>query len=85
MKSMTATFETTQTAGPDGLVHLSIPVPRANQAYHLVVQFKLSPQSTPDARDERGWPVGYFEEVPGSWEGEFPELYEGDFEKRMEL
>jgi hypothetical protein len=31
------TFETTQTAGPDGLVHLSIPVPNANQPYHLVV------------------------------------------------
>jgi|KBSSwiStaDraftv2_1062776.scaffolds.fasta_scaffold1026251_1 hypothetical protein len=32
-----------------------------------------------------GMPPGYFEQVPGSWQRDFPEEFEGDFEKRESL
>lgn len=79
------TYETTQTAGPDGLIHLTVSVPTANQPYRLVVAIEPSVQKENILLDDRGYPLGYFEKVPGSWEGDFPELYEGDFEKRDEL
>jgi hypothetical protein len=82
---MATTFETTQTAGPDGLVHLTVPVPNANQPYRLVVAIEPSLLKEIVQLDDRGYPVGYFEKILGSWEGDFPELYEGDFEKRDEL
>ncbi len=82
---MTTTFETTQTAGPDGMVHLAVPVPKANQPYRLVVAIEPSLLKEIIQVDDRGYPVGYFEKILGSWEGDFPELYEGDFEKRDEL
>jgi hypothetical protein len=30
--------------------------------------------------DERGWPVGFFEQLAGSWEGEFVQENEGELD-----
>lgn len=67
------------------MVHLTVPVPKANQPYRLVVAIEPSLPKESNQLDDRGYPVGYFERILGSWEGDFPELYEGDFEKRDEL
>lgn len=83
---MYAIFETTRKAEADGQIRLSVPVPTGNQSFRIVVYIEpITEETLPVALDERGWPVGYFETVPGSWQGEFPEEYEGNFERRISL
>jgi hypothetical protein len=79
------TIETTQTAGPDKLLHLTIPVEEANRPYRMVIV--LVPEAEPalPAKD-RGWPPGYWESVYGSIQDEtFIRHPQGEYEKRLEF
>jgi hypothetical protein len=60
----------TATAGPDGVLHLSVP---AGGAGEYEVQVVLTPRPTgtkPKTPEELGWPLGHFENVIGSVEDE---------------
>ena len=54
-------------SGPDGVLHLSIPVEKPDQEYFVLVELH------PLLKD---WPPGFFEEVAGSITDEsfFPEI-----------
>lgn len=78
------TLEVTQFAGPDGMVHLAVPVAEPNRSYRLVISAEPTTALESVERDERGWPKGFFD-LAGTWQGEFPQDYEGDFEQRLEL
>ena len=79
------TIETTQTAGPDKLLHLTIPVDEANRPYRMVIVFEPEPTTAPTQR-ENGWPPGYWESVYGSIQDEsFVRQPQGDYEERVEL
>lgn len=59
-------------AGPDGLLHLAIPVGAADGEFEVavVVQPKSLPLVPPAGRkptpEELGWPPGYFEATAGA-------------------
>lgn len=55
------TIETTQIAGADKLVHLTIPVEEPNRRYHMLIVVTPEPDKT-DAAIEgaKDWPVGYW-------------------------
>jgi hypothetical protein len=78
------TLQVVKQAGPDGVIHLSIPVDDAEQNYRLTVTIEPAAApakiATPDA-----WPQDFLERVVGAWEGEFDAGDEGDFERREEL
>lgn len=78
------TLQVVKQAGPDRIIHLSIPVDEAEQSYRLTVT--IEPEQAP-ARiaTANAWPQDFLERVVGAWEGDFEAGYEGDFEKREEL
>ena len=60
------TIRIAERTGKDGVLHLRIPVgqPEADYEAVVVLQLKgLPPGTTPVEED---WPVGYFEQLPGS-------------------
>ncbi|HET6879071.1 MAG TPA: hypothetical protein VFI31_02880 [Pirellulales bacterium] len=70
-------------AGPDRVIHLSIPVDEAEQNYRLTVT--IEPEKAPaEIATADAWPQEFLDRVVGAWEGEFEVGYEGDFEKREE-
>ena len=80
----------TATAGPDGVLHLSVPVGRAGEyTVQVVVAPKPSTDGTstaPKTPEELGWPPGYFENVIGSIDDPaFKRYPQGEFEKREPL
>jgi hypothetical protein len=79
------TIETTQEAGPDKLLHLTIPVDEANRPYRVVIV--LVPESTSAPHTEqKEWPPGYWESVYGSIQDEnFIRHPQGEYEKRVEF
>jgi hypothetical protein len=79
------TIEVTQAADESGTLHVTVPGQDPNREYHVVVLVKPATKAAPIVRDERGWPHGFFERLAGSWQGEFVEDHEGDFEKRAEF
>jgi hypothetical protein len=59
----------TATPGPDGRLHLSVPVGTAVGEFEVTVSVKPKPPADPNRTptpEERGWPPGYFENVIGS-------------------
>lgn len=71
-------------AGPDRVIHLSIPVDRAEQIYRLTVT--IEPEKVPsEIVVADAWPPEFLHRVVGAWEGDFELGYEGDFEKREAL
>jgi hypothetical protein len=50
--------------GEDGVLHLQVPVGVKNATVEVVVVFQTTTPA--EATDERGWPVGFFEETAGS-------------------
>ena len=65
------TIEITQTAGADRLLHLTIPVDEAGRPYRVVIV--LAPESETQGKptcDDKGWPMGYFENTFGSIQDE---------------
>lgn len=81
------TIETTQTAGPDKLLHLTIPVDEANRPYRMVIV--LTPEEETATGYRKGmaeWPPGYFESVCGSIQDEtFLRHPQPDDQERPEL
>ncbi|MBI3822511.1 MAG: hypothetical protein HY289_07510 [Planctomycetes bacterium] len=79
------TIETTQTAGADKLLHLTIPVDEANRPYRMVIV--LVPESELQTNcAENGWPAGYFGRTYGSIQDEsFVRQPQGDYPERLEL
>jgi hypothetical protein len=79
------------TAGPDGVLHLSVPVGASGDFEVAVVVAPRPPASggnTPAAKtpEELGWPPGYFENTFGSIDDPaFRRYPQGEFEKREAL
>ena len=73
----------TATAGPDGVLHLSVPVGAAGE-YEVTVAVAPKPGApAPKTPEELGWPPGYFENVIGSIDDPaFKRYPQGEFEKR---
>jgi hypothetical protein len=70
--------------GEDGVLHLQVPVGVKNATLEVVVVFQTTTPA--EATDERGWPVGFFEETAGAWSGEPLDRGEqGTYERREEL
>jgi len=66
-ESAMQTLSVTEKTGSDGILHLRIPVGQPEAEYEAVVV--LQPKigvHTPDTRESRGWPSGYFERTFGS-------------------
>ncbi len=81
----------TATSGPDGVLHLSVPVGSAGEFEVAVV---VSPKPiangtavpAPKTSEELGWPPGFFENVIGSIDDPaFKRYPQGEFEKRESL
>ena len=75
----------TATAGPDGVLHLSVPVGGEGEfEVQVVVTLKPAPTAPkPKTPEELGWPPGYFENTFGSITDEaFKRYPQGEFEKR---
>ena len=81
------TIETTLRADADKVLRLTIPVDEPNRRYHMVIVLVPEEESTPaEPKDERGWPIGYFENVIGSIKDEsFVRHPQGEYEKRLEF
>lgn len=67
-----AVIRLSATAGPDGVLHLDVPVGAAGE---FEVQVVVSPKpgapgAKPKTPEELGWPPGYFENVIGSIDDE---------------
>jgi hypothetical protein len=79
------TLQLRSQAGDDGVLHVKIPVGIPHAEYQVVVVLQPA-AAEPGAKtpEELGWPPGFFEEVIGSWQGEFVRD-QGEFEKREEL
>ncbi len=56
------TIHLSATAGPDGVLHLDIPVGAAGE-FEVTVRPKPGKPPTPE---ELGWPPGYFERTAGA-------------------
>jgi hypothetical protein len=72
-------IRTTATAGPDGVLHLSVPAGRPGEYDVQVVIVPRAPAKTdapasgptaPKTPEELGWPPGFFENVIGSIDDE---------------
>lgn len=82
----------TATSGPDGVLHLSVPVGAAGE-FEVAVVVTPRPPATgaapaPGAKtpEELGWPPGYFENTFGSIsDPAFKRYPQGEFEKREPL
>lgn len=75
----------TATAGPDGVLHLSVPVGGEGEfEVQVVVTPKPAPAAPkPKTPEELGWPPGYFENTFGSIDDPaFKRYPQGEFEKR---
>lgn len=55
----------TATAGPDGVLHLDVPVGGAGE-FEVVVRPKVNGTGRKPTPEELGWPPGYFERTFGS-------------------
>jgi hypothetical protein len=79
------TIELTQASDSAGTLHVHVPGQDPNREYRVVVLVEPKRAETQTLRDERGWPNGFFDRLAGSWQGEFPEAPEGEFEQRSSL
>jgi hypothetical protein len=74
------------TAGPDGALHLSVPVGAPGEFEVAVVVAPKPPATAAKTPEELGWPPGYFEKTCGSITDEaFKRYPQGEFEKREAL
>ena len=66
---------------------ITIPEELQHQAVEIII-WPLDQQVTVPSQDTdaNGWPIGFFEETAGAWEGE-PLVLEaqGEYEQRLEL
>ena len=81
------TIETTQIAGPDKLLHITIPVDEANRPYRMVIVLMPEPEPEPQtASEKKGWPPGFIESTYGSIQDEsFIRQPQGEYERQLEF
>ena len=61
------TVRVSEKTGPDGVLHLRIPVGQTETEFEAVVVLQPKPAAAAAATpEERGWPPGYFEATAGS-------------------
>ena len=76
-------------AGPDGVLHLDIPVGAAGGEYEVAVVVQAKPSANgarKPAPEELGWPPGFFDTVIGSIDDDtFMRHPQGEFEPREPL
>ncbi len=79
------------TSGPDGVLHLSVPVGSVGE-FEVAVVVSQKPTATgtatpaPKTPEELGWPPGFFENVIGSIDDPaFKRYPQGEFEQRESL
>jgi hypothetical protein len=80
-------IRTTATAGPDGVLHIRVPV-GAEGEYEVTAVIEPKPPGSGPTKtlEELGWPPGYFENTFGSITDEaFKRYPQGEFEKRESL
>jgi hypothetical protein len=65
----------------DGVLRLSMPLGTPDAEFEAVVV--VQPQ-TPAAVDN-GWPLGFFEQTAGAWQGKLERAPQGEYEKRKPL
>jgi hypothetical protein len=78
------TLQVVKQAGPDRVIHLSIPVDEAERSYRLTVTIEPE-RAAVESPAPAAWPRELLDRVVGAWEGDFEIDYEGDFEKQEEL
>jgi hypothetical protein len=80
----------TAKSGPDGVLHLSVPVGAPGE-FEVAIVIAPKPSangatSAPKTPEERGWPPGFFEKTFGSITDEaFKRYPQGEFEEREAL
>lgn len=78
------TVQVVRHAGPDRIIHLSIPVDAAERSYRLTVT--IEPEAAcAEGEPPAAWPREFLDRVVGAWEGDFELDNEGDFEKREQF
>jgi hypothetical protein len=69
-----------QKTGPDGVLHLAVPIGVADAECEVVVVLQ------PEAAPGRGWLPDFFERMAQGWQGEPLERpQQGEYEKRESL
>ena len=67
----------------------TLPTPAQQEILHFVefIAQKYDGEAKPDEveRDENGWPVGFFEKIAGSWEGDLVRPPQGKLQERDPL
>jgi hypothetical protein len=80
------TIQITGKTGPDGVLHVDVPVGTAETEFDVVVVLHPKPAAPPDSPESRGWPPGFFEKTAGSiTDPTFRRHEQGEFEKRLEF
>jgi hypothetical protein len=77
------TIDLQSRSGPDGMLHLDIPVEDADHNYRVTVV--IEPVNGTAGSTVDAWPDGFFEATCGQWKGEFEIDSEGGFEDRAPL
>jgi hypothetical protein len=71
--------------GPDGVLHLHIPLGRPATECEVVIIWQPKAPAAPGTPEERGWPPGFFEQTAGSWEGDLERPPQAEYEKRLDF
>ena len=79
------TIQITGKSGPDGVLHVDVPVGTAETEFDVIVVLQPKPAAPTDSPESRGWPPDFFEKTAGCWQGEFERPPQGEFEKRLEF
>jgi hypothetical protein len=79
------TIHVLERTGADGVLHVRIPLGRAEAEYEVVVVVQPRVGAGKGTPEERGWPPGFFEKTAGAWQGELERAPQGDFEDREVL
>jgi hypothetical protein len=77
------TVRVTGKTGPDGVLHVSVPVGMKDTEYEVIVVFEAKAAAPPGSPESRGWPPGFIEQTAGAWQGEFERPPQGECDKRL--
>jgi hypothetical protein len=80
------TIQMTGKTGPDGVLHVNVPIGTAETEFDVVVILQPKQTPTTDSPESRGWPPGFFEKTAGSiTDPTFRRHEQGEFEKRLDF
>lgn len=78
------TIQVQSRVGPDGVLHIDIPIGPASANSDVVVTIEPKPNNP--TQPAQGWPPGFFERTAGSIDDNtFFRHPQGEFEKRLDL